>query len=298
MKRTSVVAAVIGLDADHVGGRLSRRVQRGVITIANDNCPGQTVISGEVAALLRAMEMAKARGAKRVARLGISIASHSPLMARASTSLRDIMSRLPLRRPADPVVANVTATAMLTVDDVRQVGTSCRAARELDAVGGGDGQQRRDHLCRGRTRSGALRAHPPHQPGRHHAQPDRSRSAGRCGQPILALNDRSRDTRERGEIVKRVVVTGLGAAAARHQCPRAMGRIARSGVRRVQHFDTENLAVKIAAEVPDHPKAFMDPKSVRRMDRFAHFAIAGTGRPSRTPTWRSPTRTATVSPWS
>jgi 3-oxoacyl-[acyl-carrier-protein] synthase II len=48
-------------------------------------------------------------------------------------------------------------------------------------------------------------------------------------------------------------------------------------VRRVQHFDTENLAVKIAAEVPDFdPKAFMDPKSVRRMDRFAHFGIAAT----------------------
>ena len=57
------------------------------------------------------MEMAKARGAKRVARLGISIASHSPLMARASTSLRDIMSRLPLGAPQIPVVANVTATA-------------------------------------------------------------------------------------------------------------------------------------------------------------------------------------------
>ncbi|MCC7022322.1 MAG: beta-ketoacyl-ACP synthase II [Thermomicrobiales bacterium] len=78
----------------------------------------------------------------------------------------------------------------------------------------------------------------------------------------------------------RVVVTGLGAVS-----PLGIGvpalweglRAGRSGVRRVQHFDTENLAVKIAAEVPDFdPKAFMDPKSVRRMDRFAHFAIAAT----------------------
>jgi [acyl-carrier-protein] S-malonyltransferase len=66
------------------------------------------------------MEIAKARGAKRVARLGISIASHSPLMARASSGLRDIMNRLPLRPPQIPVVGNVTATAMLTVEDVRQ----------------------------------------------------------------------------------------------------------------------------------------------------------------------------------
>jgi 3-oxoacyl-[acyl-carrier-protein] synthase II len=80
--------------------------------------------------------------------------------------------------------------------------------------------------------------------------------------------------------VKRVVVTGLGAVSPLGIGVPALwdGLIAgRSGVRRVQHFDTENLAVKIAAEVPDFdPKAFMDPKSVRRMDRFAHFAIAGT----------------------
>ena len=80
--------------------------------------------------------------------------------------------------------------------------------------------------------------------------------------------------------MKRVVVTGLGAVS-----PLGIGVPAlwegllagRSGVRHVQHFDTENLTVKIAAEVPDFdPKAFMDLKSVRRMDRFAHFAIAGT----------------------
>ena len=80
--------------------------------------------------------------------------------------------------------------------------------------------------------------------------------------------------------MKRVVVTGLGAVSPLGIGVPALweGLVAgRSGVRRVQHFDTENLAVKIAAEVPDFdPKAFMDPKSVRRMDRFAHFAIAGT----------------------
>lgn len=78
----------------------------------------------------------------------------------------------------------------------------------------------------------------------------------------------------------RVVVTGLGAVS-----PLGIGVPAlwdgllagRSGVRRVQHFETDNLLVKIAAEVPDFDaKEFMDPKSVRRMDRFAHFAIAAT----------------------
>jgi 3-oxoacyl-[acyl-carrier-protein] synthase II len=78
----------------------------------------------------------------------------------------------------------------------------------------------------------------------------------------------------------RVVVTGLGAVS-----PLGIGVPAlwdgllagRSGVRCIQHFDRTNLAVKIAAEVPDFdPKAFMDPKSVRRMDRFAHFGVAAT----------------------
>jgi len=75
-------------------------------------------------------------------------------------------------------------------------------------------------------------------------------------------------------------VTGLGAVS-----PLGIGVPAlwegllagRSGVRHIQHFDSSNLVVKIAAEVPDFdPKAFMDPKSVRRMDRFAQFGIAAT----------------------
>lgn len=78
----------------------------------------------------------------------------------------------------------------------------------------------------------------------------------------------------------RVVVTGLGAVSPLGIGVPALwdGLVAgRSGVRRVQHFDTENLAVKIAAEVPDFdPKQFMDGKSARRMDRFAQFAVAAT----------------------
>lgn len=114
------MAAVIGLDAETLAAVCSEAADGGILAVANDNCPGQTVISGEVAALLRAMEMAKARGAKRVARLGISIASHSPLMARASAGLGEALGRLPMLAPQIPIVANVSGTAMLSVDDVRQ----------------------------------------------------------------------------------------------------------------------------------------------------------------------------------
>lgn len=78
----------------------------------------------------------------------------------------------------------------------------------------------------------------------------------------------------------RVVVTGLGAVS-----PLGIGVPAlwdgflagRSGVRQVQHFDTSNLPVKIAAEVPDFdPRQYIEAKAARRMDRFAQFAVAAT----------------------
>ncbi len=80
--------------------------------------------------------------------------------------------------------------------------------------------------------------------------------------------------------MNRVVVTGLGAVSPLGIGVPALwdGLVAGcSGVRPVHQFDTSNLTVKIAAEVQDFdPKSFMDPKSVRRMDRFAQFAIAAT----------------------
>jgi [acyl-carrier-protein] S-malonyltransferase len=118
--RPGGMAAVIGLDADTLAAVCHDAANGGVIAVANDNCPGQTVISGEIAALLRAMEMARERGAKRVARLAISIASHSPLMERVSAGLNDVVTRLPLKPPQTPVVANVSGLAMLSVEDVRQ----------------------------------------------------------------------------------------------------------------------------------------------------------------------------------
>ena len=78
----------------------------------------------------------------------------------------------------------------------------------------------------------------------------------------------------------RVVVTGVGAIS-----PLGIGIDAlwngltegRSGIRQIQHFDTSDLEVKIAGEVPDfQPRDFMDFKAARRMDRFAQFAVAAT----------------------
>ena len=119
-ERPGGMAAVIGLDEEVLVEVCAEAGREGIVGVANANCPGQTVISGEIGALLRAMELAKERGARRVARLGISIASHSPLMARASTQFGELVAKLPLRAPAVPVVGNVTGRAITTVEGVRQ----------------------------------------------------------------------------------------------------------------------------------------------------------------------------------
>jgi [acyl-carrier-protein] S-malonyltransferase len=114
------MAAVLGLDEETLGDVCKQAASEGVVVIANANCPGQIVISGEVAALVRAMELAKAAGAKRVARLEISIASHSPLMAHAAAQFAVIVTNTMFSTPHTPVVANVSASPMTTVQQIRE----------------------------------------------------------------------------------------------------------------------------------------------------------------------------------
>jgi [acyl-carrier-protein] S-malonyltransferase len=96
----------------------------GVVVAANYNTPGQVVISGEIAAVERAMELAKARGAKRAIRLNVSGAFHSPLMASATVGLAQALNAIRLRDPAVPVYANVTA------EPVRDAATARRLLLE------------------------------------------------------------------------------------------------------------------------------------------------------------------------
>lgn len=114
------MAAVIGLDTGTLEEVCTEACSVGIVVVANDNCPGQVVISGEIAALERAMALASARRAKRVVRLGVSIASHSPLMAGAARQFTDVVDRIDLRDPLVPVVANVRAEGLKTAAEVRQ----------------------------------------------------------------------------------------------------------------------------------------------------------------------------------
>ena len=90
------------------------------VGVANDNCPGQVVISGTFAALQEAMSLAQSAGAKRVVQLAVSIASHSPLMAGAAEEFRPALENVALQVPLIPVVANVEARPLSDPDEIRQ----------------------------------------------------------------------------------------------------------------------------------------------------------------------------------
>jgi len=99
------MAAVIGLDEAP-----TREVcaEAGVV-LANLNCPGQLVISGEADKIAKAVELAKAKGAKRAIALPVAGAYHSPLMASAQPKLQAELAKIRISPPAVPVVSNVTA---------------------------------------------------------------------------------------------------------------------------------------------------------------------------------------------
>jgi [acyl-carrier-protein] S-malonyltransferase len=109
-ERPGTMAALLGLDDDAVE-RVCADASDGasVCVPANYNSPGQLVISGDVAAVERAMDLAKAAGAKRALRLNVSGAFHSPLMRVAEQGLARQLEQVSFSAPQFPVVSNVTA---------------------------------------------------------------------------------------------------------------------------------------------------------------------------------------------
>jgi [acyl-carrier-protein] S-malonyltransferase len=101
------MAAVIGLDE---GPTCEVCAEAGVV-LANLNCPGQLVISGESEKVLKACELAKAKGARKAIPLAVAGAYHSPLMASAQPKLAAELARAKLSPPGVPVISNVTAEA-------------------------------------------------------------------------------------------------------------------------------------------------------------------------------------------
>ncbi|HEU6446899.1 MAG TPA: ACP S-malonyltransferase [Verrucomicrobiae bacterium] len=99
------MAAVIGLDEAP-----TREVcAEAGVTLANLNCPGQLVISGDAEKIAKAVELAKAKGAKRAIPLVVAGAYHSPLMSSAQPKLQGELAKIKISSPAVPVISNVTA---------------------------------------------------------------------------------------------------------------------------------------------------------------------------------------------
>lgn len=114
------MAAILGTPSrsiDDICAQASSEAGR--VVPANYNSDDQVVISGEIGGVERAMELAKEAGAKRVIRLAVAGAFHSPLMAPAAEALRDGIERAPLADPLFPVYSNVTAQPVTEVGEAR-----------------------------------------------------------------------------------------------------------------------------------------------------------------------------------
>ena len=114
------MAAILGVDIptlDKVCAEASTAEE--VVQVANDNCPGQVVISGHKAALERAMAGAKSAGAKRALPLAVSIAAHSPLMDSIQAEWNAAVDGCTIGTPLIPVVGNVQPSTMLSADELR-----------------------------------------------------------------------------------------------------------------------------------------------------------------------------------
>lgn len=113
------MAAVLGLDLNAVEGVAADAAEGEVCQAANDNDPGQVVISGAKAAVERAAALAKERGAKRAMLLPVSAPFHCALMQPAADAMAEALSGIQINAPSAPLVANVRAEAVTDPDVIR-----------------------------------------------------------------------------------------------------------------------------------------------------------------------------------
>lgn len=115
------MAAILGLDEPVVAEVAAEAAEGETCAIANDNAPGQVVISGHTAAIDRAIAAAKARGAKRAVPLSVSAPFHCGLMAPAADAMAEALANTAVAVPSVPVVANVTAAPTRDPAAIRQL---------------------------------------------------------------------------------------------------------------------------------------------------------------------------------
>ena len=117
------MSAVLGGNIAKIEGAAAAAAAEtdGVCVIANDNAPGQVVLSGTTKAIERAEVLTKKSGAKRAVRLDVSAGFHSPLMAPAADEMAEILEDVAIVPPVPPVIANVTAAPVQDPDEIRDL---------------------------------------------------------------------------------------------------------------------------------------------------------------------------------
>ncbi len=115
------MAAVLGLSVSEVEAVCAQVTaeDEGGVWVANDNCPGQVVISGNLTALSTASEQLVEIGAHKVVRLAISIASHSPIMEFSLEEYYQALRTTTINQPKTPIIGNVNAAPLLSIADVQ-----------------------------------------------------------------------------------------------------------------------------------------------------------------------------------
>ena len=115
------MAALLGLDMDAAKIVADEAAQGEICTAANDNAPGQVVISGAKAAVERAILIAKEHGAKRGVLLPVSAPFHCALMAPAAEIMADALANVRMEAPKVPLVANITAGTVVSAAEIRRL---------------------------------------------------------------------------------------------------------------------------------------------------------------------------------
>ncbi|MEJ8475332.1 ACP S-malonyltransferase [Roseibium algae] len=113
------MAALLGLDFETAQSVAQEAAQGEVCQAANDNAPGQVVVSGHVGAVERAIDIAKAKGARRALLLPVSAPFHCALMAPAADAMAEAFANASLRAPRVPLVANVLARPITDPAEIR-----------------------------------------------------------------------------------------------------------------------------------------------------------------------------------
>lgn len=141
-RQNCTMAAILGLEEAILQDlcEATSSANGGVVQIANYNCPGQLIVSGDTAAVEQVMDSAKSAGAKRCLQLEVSGAFHSSLMSPAKEQLQTVINDFQFHNPSIQVVANVTGESVQTADTIRcllitQVTTAVQWEKSIRTIG-------------------------------------------------------------------------------------------------------------------------------------------------------------------